>query len=133
MADNARQDDPSIPNSDRLLRRVRLNQLFTEPGGSQRPTSAAFKNTELSVNIESLMDQQGRPLTDTLSNHPGEYLTSVKAGLVRDHGYPIVKDNAPPNDPAHGLVLGKKTGSFANAMVRAHQWIVPPPRVEKLK
>jgi len=63
--------------------------------------------------------------------HPGEYLTSVTAGLVRDHGYPVVKDNAPPNDPAHGLVLGKKTGSFANAIVRAHQWIVPPAGTEK--
>jgi hypothetical protein len=27
----------------------------------------------------------------------------------------IVKDTDPPNDPAHGLVLGKKKGSFANA------------------
>jgi len=79
------------------------------------------------------MIQQSRPLEDTLTAHPGEYLTSVTAGLVRDHRYPVVKDNAPPNDPAHGLVLGRKTGSFANAMVRAHQWIVPPPRIEKLK
>jgi hypothetical protein len=128
MADETRQDDPTILNTDRLLRRIRQNQLFTESDGSQRPTSAAFKNSELSVNIESLMIQQGRPPEDTLTKHPGEYLTSVTAGQVRDHGHPIVKDNAPPNDPAHGLVLGKKSGSFAHAMVQAHQWIVSPPR-----
>lgn len=126
MAGSAPQDDPTIPGYDRLFRRVRPNQLFTEADGTKRPTSAVFKNSELSVNIESLMLQQGRPPEDTLTGYPGEYLTSVTAGRVREHGYPIVKDCEPPNDPAHGLVLGKKTNAFANAMVRAHQWIVPP-------
>jgi hypothetical protein len=73
------------------------------------------------------MIKQGRPPEDSLTRYPGEYLTSIIAGNVREYGHPIIKDNGPPNDPAHGLVLGKKTGKFANAMVRAHQWIVPPP------
>ena len=128
MADETRQDDPTIPSWDRLFRRVRPNQLFTEPDGFQRPTSAVFKNPELSVNIESLMADQGRSPEDTLTGFPGEYLTSIIAGQVRAHGCPIVKDCEPPNDPAHGLVLGKKTKTFANAMVRAHHWIVPPPK-----
>jgi hypothetical protein len=122
------RDDPSIPNADRLFRRVRPNQLRSEPDGSQRPTSAVFKNSELSVNIESLMIEQGRPPEDTLTNFPNEFLTSIIAGNVRVHGYPIVKDTAPPNDPAHGLVLGRKTNAFANAMVRAHRWIVAPSK-----
>jgi hypothetical protein len=126
MAGNAPQDDPTIPDNDRLFRRVRRNQLFTEGDGTKRPTSAVFKNPELSVNIESLMFQQKRPPEDTLTGYPGDCLTSVTAGQVREHEYPIVKDCEPPNDPAHGLVLGKKTNTFANAMVRAHQWIVPP-------
>jgi hypothetical protein len=123
-----REDDLSINSVDRLFRRVPPNQLFTDEDGTQRPTSAVFKHSELSVNIESLMIHQTRLPEDTLANHPGDFLTSVKAGEVRCYGYPIVKDNEPPNDPAHGVVLGKKTGSFANAMVRAHQWIVPPPK-----
>jgi hypothetical protein len=127
MPDDPR-DDPSIPSAGRLFRRVRRNQLFAEPDGSHRPTSAVFKNTELSVNIESLMIEQGRPPEDTLKKFPADYLTSVTAGNVRAYRYPIVKDTDPPNDPAHGLVLGKKTNTFANAMVRAHQWIVAPPQ-----
>ena|ERR1043166_372743 len=127
MADDSR-DDPSIPNTDRLFRRVRTNQLFTEANGSQRPTSAVFKNTELSVNIESLMVNQGRPPEDTLAKFPNDYLTSITAANVREHRYPIVRDTDPPNDPAHGLVLGKKSNTFANAMVRAHQWVVAPPK-----
>jgi len=74
------------------------------------------------------MIEQGRPPEDTLTNIPSEFLTSIIAGNVRAHGYPIVKDTAPPNDPAHGLVLGRKTNAFANAMVRTHQWIVAPPK-----
>ena len=127
MADDPRQDDQTVSNDDRLFRRVPPNQLRREPGGSQRPTSAVFKALELSVNIESLMIQQGRSPEESLTKYPGEYLTAINAGQVRAHGHPIVKDTQPPNDPAHGLVLGKKRDSFANAMARNHQWIVPPP------
>ncbi len=127
MADDPRQDDLTILDSDRLFRRVRQNQLIAEPDGSQRPSSAVFKTTELSVNIESLMIEQGRLPEDALTRYPGEFLTSVTAGQVRAHKHPIVKDTEPPNDPAHGLVLGEKKGRFSNSMVRQHQWIVPPP------
>jgi hypothetical protein len=120
-------DDLSILNEDRLFRRVRMNQLRTEPDGSRRPTSAVFKNQELSINIESLMIEQGRAPEDTLANFPDDYLSSITAGSVREHKYPIVKDTDPPNDPAHGLILGKKTNAFANAMVRVHQWVKAPP------
>ena len=128
MADDLRQDDLTIANDDRLFRRVRSNQLIPESDGSQRPSSAVFKVLELSVNIESLMIQQGRLPEDMLTNYPGEYLTAFTAGQVRAHGHPVIKDTEPPNDPAHGLVLGKKKDSFANAMKRQHQWIVPQPK-----
>jgi hypothetical protein len=75
-----------------------------------------------------LMVEQGRPPEDSLTAYPGHYLTSILARDVRAKGYPIVKDTDPPNDPAHGLVPRKKTGSFANAMLASHQWIVPPPK-----
>jgi len=129
MADDA-QDDPSIPDADRLFRRVRPNQLQPETDGSQRPSSAVFKNQELSVNIESLMAEQGRQPEETLTSFPDDFLTSIVARDVRAYGYPIVKDTAPPNDPAHGLVLGRKTSAFANAMVRTHQWIKAPPKMK---
>lgn len=128
MVDDPRQDDPTIRNDDRLFRRVQPNWLIPEPDGSQRPSSAVFKAPELSINIESLMIQQGRAPEDTLTKYPGEYLTAVTAGQVRVYKHPIVKETEPPHDPAHGLVLGKKKDSFANAMIRQHQWIVPPPK-----
>ena len=128
MAEDARADDTTIRNTDRLFRRVRENQLVKLEDGSRRVSSALFKAAEMSVNIESLMIEQGRPPEDTLTGYPGEYLTSIIAGDVRAHGLRIVKQTELPNDPAHGLVLGKKRDSFANAMARSHQWIVPPPQ-----
>ena len=122
-----RKDDPTIQDHDRLLRRVQELHLHYEPDGSRRLSSAAFKTTELSVNIESLMIEQGRPPEDTIWNYPNDYLTSITAASVREYGYPIIKDTEPPNDPAHGLVLGKKKESFANAMARQHRWIKAPP------
>ncbi len=134
MAEDDRVDDTSIPNTDRLFRRVPVNQLSPNDDGTQRPSSAVFKHLEMSVNIESLMVEQGRPPEDSLTKYPDEYLTSVIASDVRSFGcYPIVKDTKPPEYPAHGLVLGKKKDSFANKMGRTHKWIVEPPKVSAEK
>lgn len=128
MAENELlNDDPSILDEDRLFRRVQQNQLVEMPDGKARPSSAVFKQTEMSVNIESLMRQQGRPPEETLTQYPDQYLTAIVAAEVRAKGYPIVKDTEPPNDPAHGLVPGEKKKSFANHMARTCVWIVPPP------
>ena len=102
------EDDPSIPDTDRLFRRVPPNQLEPLEDGTFRPTSAVFKHAELSVNIECLMVEQGRLPEDTLTGYPGHYLTSIIAGDVRAKGHSIVKDTEPPNDPAHGLVLERR-------------------------
>jgi hypothetical protein len=128
MSNETQEDDLSIPDTDRLFRRVPPNQLEPLEDGSWRPSSSVFKHPELSVNIECLMVEQRRPPEDTLTGYPGHYLTSIVARDVRAKGYPIVKDTGPPNDPAHGLVLCKKKSSFANAMLASHQWIVAPPR-----
>jgi hypothetical protein len=133
MLEDARLDDPTILDDDRLLRRVAPNQWVNEPDGTIRPSSAVFKDPELSVNIDSMMTIQGRPPKEMLNAFPGYFLTSFAPGIVRQYdkekneSHPIVRDTDAPNDPAHGLVLGKKTKSFANALVRAHKWLEPPP------
>jgi hypothetical protein len=133
MPEDARVDDPTILNDDRLLRRVAPNQWVNEPDGTTRPSSAVFKDPELSVNIDSTMAAQGRSPNEMLNGFPGYFLTSLAPSIIRQHdaekgeSHPIVRDLEPPNDPAHGLVLGKKTKSFANALVRAQKWIEPPP------
>ena len=140
MAEYEHIDDVSIPNTDRLFRRVPPNQLSPNDDGTHRPSSSVFKHLEMSVNIESLMIEQERQPEDSLKDYPNEYLTSIIAGDVRSFGcYPIIKDNEPPKvnevpkDLAHGLVLGKKKDSFANKMVRGHKWIVQPPKASSVE
>ena len=122
-----REDDKTILDADRLLRRISPQQIIRECG-KVRPSSAAFKDKELSVNIESLMVEQCRELEESLAGHSGFSLASIRAGDVRKHNLPIVKDTDPPNDPAHGLVLGKKRGSFSKAMTLSCEWIVAPTK-----
>lgn len=134
MAENEPVDDLSIPDTDRLFRRVSSNQLVQNEDGSQRPASAVFKTSELSINIESLMIEQRRPPEDCLRGYPNEYLTSIVASDVRSCGCPIVKDTLPPNDPAHGLVFVKKKDSFANKMAKSlSTWVVEPLKVSAEK
>lgn len=126
MAAAEQPDDGSIPDSDRLFRRVPRNQLRPLDDGSFRPSSAVFKHRELSITIESLLLAQKREPLDVLKDYPDQFLTSILAGDVRKFGLAIIKDTDSPHDPAHGLVLGKKTEGFANAMVRSHRWVVSP-------
>ena len=119
-------DDLTIVDSDRLLRRIPPIQVVRESDGNVRPSSAAFKDPELSVNIESLMIEQGRLIEEAVGGMPGFSLVAMHAGSVRGFGHPIVKDASPPNDPAHGLVLGKKSKAFFRAMSRTAEWVVPP-------
>lgn len=136
MAEEEHVDDVSIPDTDRLFRRVVISPKHLIPleNGTQRPSSAVFKTLELSVNIESLLTEQGRAPEDTLVGYPDTCLTSIIARDVRSFGYPIVKDILPPNDPAHGLILGKKSDSFANKMAKKlSTWVVEPPKVSAEK
>jgi hypothetical protein len=89
-------------------------------------SSAAFEHDELSVQFESLLRQQGRPLSDVLREYPNNKLCSITAGLARGLGQGVVYDTQPPHDPAHGLVVGKKTKSVCKRFAREAKWVIPP-------
>jgi hypothetical protein len=46
-------DDPNIPDEERLFRRIHLTHIVEGDGGRSEVSSAAFRNTELSVNPET--------------------------------------------------------------------------------
>src|SRR5271166_5385174 len=89
MAEDARQDDPTVLNGDRLLRCVQAHpsQLVTAADGSKRPSSAVFRVSEISVNIESVMIAQERLPEETLAGFSGWFLTSITAGDVRSYDF----------------------------------------------
>lgn len=134
MRQDGRQDDATIVDRDRLLRWVRAipSHLVHSSDGSRRPSSAVFKDPELSVNIESVMLAEKRVARDAIPDPTDTFLTSISPRIVREYdaekseSHPIVRDPGPPQDTAHGLILGTKSNAFANAMVRSHVWVVAP-------
>jgi len=55
------QDDPSISGDERLFRRIARTWVEWDAQGNPAISSAASKDIELSVNLESVMARDGRP------------------------------------------------------------------------
>jgi hypothetical protein len=131
MPDREITNDPAIADSEVLLRRLLAEWVVPGDRGRMRIASAAFKNFELSILFLALMERQGRPKEDALKEHPDDSLCSVTAGLARQLEQGVIYDTEPPHDPAHGLVIGKKRQSIANAFARKAKWEIPsePPPI----
>src|SRR5437899_2854095 len=97
-----RADDLSIPNEERLWRRILAAWVHRPPDVPPRPSSAAFKDElsgEVSVFIAAIADADA-----LLRNHPTDSLAEITAGLARAAGYKVIRDPAGgeiPNDPSH--------------------------------
>ena len=125
-------DDPNIPNAERLFRRIHLTHVVEGEGGISVVSTAAFRDVELSVNLESVMQGAGRAPEDSLKHNPGDLLMSLTAGLCRDQGQlvgpdPIAEDQAlgVPAEPAHAYVYGKKSRTVQKALRDAAAWVIP--------
>jgi hypothetical protein len=75
-------NDPAIIDSDALYRRIKPHFLVPGEGGRLRVASAAFKNHEMSVLIESLLSRQGRAIGQVMQDFPGEAAVAITAGLA---------------------------------------------------
>lgn len=64
-------------------------------------------------------------VTTILQGHEGYAVASFTAKAARDAGLAVVSDPLPDN-PAHAVVVGNKTGSRRKALVKACTWIVAP-------
>jgi hypothetical protein len=118
-------DAPEIPDDEVLLRRLVPDWIVPGEQGRMRISSAAFKHREMSILFLTLLRQQRRQIEDALTGHPGDSLCSITVGLARKLGQEIAYDTGPPHDPAHGLVMGKKTQAIASQFARAAQWVIP--------
>ena len=117
-------DDPNIPDEERLFRRIHLVHVVNCDGGKSEVSSAAFRDIELSVNLESVMRRDDRGPEDSLKDYPNDLLMSISAGLCRRHEQ-LVGPDPTIEEPAHGYVFGKKSKSIQRALRDAAQWIAP--------
>lgn len=126
MCQAAYQDDPTITNEDRLFRRVHLTQLVRDDDtGLARISSGAFRDKELSVNIESILLNEGKSPAAYLQGHLVHKLVSVTAGEARQHSQAVCRDPL-PNDLSHGLIVGSKNNRRTLEGLRDSAiWVVP--------
>jgi len=99
------EDDPSIPDSEQLFRRVITNADAIVPlgDGRFRPSSAAFRDNEpLSVDLSSLSTaEQTRDRERSRRFH----VAAVSVAAVRAAGCVVRRDRL-DNNPAHALIYG---------------------------
>jgi len=116
-------DDLSIPQDAGLLRRIHPDQVIRDRNtGELRPSSAAFKDPNLSVDVETLLQAAGLDWHFSVKDYSGYSLVRFVARSARDRGLAVV--SAPlPNNPAHAEVVGKKSPGTANALRDASEWV----------
>ena len=130
MADDETTDDASIPDGAALWRRIPpWHFIFDENLGRVRPSKAAFDNdandSSMSVVLADLVLASGRGPKHVLAGHERFALAFITAGLARSKQQRVAKDPI-PGEPAHALVVGKKTDSVKRAMAKASEWVIPP-------
>lgn len=124
-------NDTTISGEEVLWRRIPpWHVVFDKNLGRSRPKSSAFDNhtdgTPMSIFLASVVKQGKRDARDTLVNHEGFALAAVTAKLARDLDQCVCRDPL-PDEPAHGLVAGKKTKRVKKTFAKEARWEIKPP------
>src|SRR5689334_22896980 len=102
-------DDGSIPDGACLLRRIRPDQIVDDANlGQRRPSSAAFKDPDLSVDAEPILQANGLDWKFSLQGYPGFSLVNIDAKHARAKALAVIHKPLGGN-PSHTEVVGKKT------------------------
>ncbi len=130
MADRVFQDDPTIPGDERLFRRIPPSWVHWDEHGNPTVSSAAFKDLELSIYLESIMIGARSELVDAIRGRaPGFGLAAITAAHARSLDQAVMRDPL-PEELAHGIVYGpKKRGRVSNKLCDGARWVVTPSRV----
>lgn len=122
---------PTIPDDAVLWRRIPVEWcVLDEDLGVRRPSSQAFQDDPqggpMSVLLAAVMQETGRGAEHALAGNEAFALAAITAGLARKCDQAVARDPV-PDEPAHAVVVGRKTNSVRRKMARAAAWIVPPP------
>lgn len=126
MAEALRQDDPSIQDTDLIWRRIPPWDFFLDENlGRTRPSSAAFDDDPGGQPMSVVIVGEATTPENVLAGHPGFALAAIPVSEVRACGLGVVRDPL-PSEPAHALMIGRKTKSIRSRLARAATWVVPP-------
>jgi len=130
MSSNEYTDDATIDNDADLWRRIPPWHLVHDHNQNRiRPTSAAFEDDEdgspMSVVLADVVIEAGRSETEILVGHEGFAMAAITAGLGRECAQKIVR-NPLPEEPAHALLVGRKTDSVRKRFAKSCRWVIHP-------
>jgi hypothetical protein len=117
-------DDGSIADEWSLLRRIYPGHIVPDGNtGSTRVSSAAFKDPEMSVDVEEMLTAAGRTWQFSLDGYPLYSLMRIIAAVPRALRQAVVHTPLPEND-AHAEVRGVKRDRTARALRDAASWVL---------
>lgn len=125
------KDDPTIADTANLWRRIPADWVVEDQNlGRLRPSSKAFQDhpngTPMSVLLGDDVTNDGRTAMDALKGLSGFGLVSFSAGFVRQQcGQGVARDPT-PDEPAHAVVFGTKTGGVRNRLAKVADWVIKP-------
>ena len=126
MAVDGPLDDPSIPDDAELWRRIPpWHFYFDDKLGRVRPSKAAFEDDVDGSPMSVILAAEAGPPELALVGHSGVALATGTAGLVRACGQRVARDPT-PDEPAHAVVIGRKTDSIKRRLAREARWVVLP-------
>jgi len=79
----------------------------------------------MSVALADVLSMHGIAPSEYLASHPGFALASLTAALARDCNQKVARDPL-PDEPAHALVVGKKTKAVQRRFAKECRWVVHP-------
>lgn len=119
-----------MPSDQRVFyRRIHSTQFTKDKNtGLWRFSSAAFRDPSLSCDDSQILKQHGLDYNFCLKGFLEFSLAAMPAQLVLDMGQRIVPDPL-PNNPAHTLIMGKKSQSIATRLCAISTTVVfNPPK-----
>jgi hypothetical protein len=125
MADT---DDGSIADAAALLRRIRPEQVVDDFNtGQRRPSSAAFKDPSMSVDVEPILESNGLDWHFSLQGYEGYSLARLQAHHARGKSLAVIHKPLTDN-PAHAEVVGRKTQGTARYLAASSTWAHLEPK-----
>ena len=132
------EDDLTIRDECELLRRIPvkpgINIIWDANQGRWRPSSASFRDhpdgSPMSIVLGDGLKEASRDPAEVLIGHSNFALAAITAGTARESQQHVVRDPL-PEEPAHGLVVGKKKKE-SSQMAKAAQWVIAPDNLTPL-
>ena len=118
VASRVPESKEPIPGDTRLYRRLHPDQVVWDDNEHRlRASSAAFKDEHLSVNLGNELARINKTPAFALRAHPRHSLGWFSAAFARARDH-VVIPKPTEDDPTHGEVIGRKTGSCATAFAK---------------